>query len=124
MLWTAVLGALVYLAYPYQVTKNTLAVSCPSTAVAPSLWTNSNCMNANPISQWTIVSYMLVITYGLDWLIWLSNMLFGNTQGSFFYNLFIYTSYAMLAAPLSVFGLGYLAYNSYGSAAQTLASGT
>ena len=73
-----IVGGLIYWWYPIQVRNNTYAVKCPTVQTGTTLWNQSNCLSANPISQWTNVSYMVVITYLVAWLLWLANMIGGN----------------------------------------------
>jgi len=106
-IWMAVLGFMIYGYYPGLINSNawwmkqcptTLWTTTTATSVAATgtltpasasatviyvnvTWTNSTCLKAAPISQWSTVAWTALIGNGLMTLLWILNTVIGNNGG-------------------------------------------
>jgi hypothetical protein len=88
-IWMTVLGVLLYRWYPYAIKNGaTWQLYCPGplalkqpitySASFPQMipldvtgWSQSLCLKANPIVDWTLQSYLLMVCYPLGIVFWL-----------------------------------------------------
>ena len=141
-IWMTVLGFLVYTWYPKLLTSNAWwANQCPTTlwttaniTTTTSLttgtatvtqvnntWTNSTCLKAAPVSQWSTLAYTMLIGDGLVSLIWLLNTIIGN-NGGMLHMIFWRTSQASALLALLVVAFEVIAMMSYGAKTAVLNS--
>ena len=109
-------GFLIYYWYPFQINRNSLsATNCPATAVAPSVWNKSNCLNSHPIIYWTVLSIFTMSLYSAAFVFWILAIASGSNLESSLFQLFLNTTYFIVIGPIGILVLEYLAWQGYGS---------
>jgi len=140
-IWMAVLGFMIYGYYPGMINSNTWWKNqCPTTlwtsALAPgttalpqvliggtgtaaftvvnATWTNSTCLKAAPVSQWSTVAWTALIGNGLMSLVWILNTIIGN-NGGMLHMIFWRASQASALLALLELVFEFMAMTSYGT---------